>query len=162
MKKPKKNCQMILQVLVQAYQQWGTTERKILSMWFPFHHPSPHKRKRRVALSTHWEPNEMKKIRFWSFSNMNLKHIIIVIIFIIRLNCLVHTSLYMDTVFKEWRNYQNKPFNAFIARFTTIFTCLIWHGGTTILHTTPNLTLYMKIFEHPINILKENDKSLNQ
>jgi hypothetical protein len=40
MKKQKINCQMILQVLVQAYQQGGTTERKILSMQFPFHHPS--------------------------------------------------------------------------------------------------------------------------
>jgi len=46
MKKQKKNCQMILQVSVQAYQQGGTTERKILSMQFPFDHPTPHKRNR--------------------------------------------------------------------------------------------------------------------
>jgi hypothetical protein len=105
MKKQKKYCQMILQVLVQAYQQGGTTERKILSVWFPFHHPSPHKRKRRVALSTHLKPKEMRKIRFWSFSNVNVKHIIIIIIIIIiiRLICLVHTSLYMDSVFTRMK-----------------------------------------------------------
>jgi hypothetical protein len=27
-------------------------KRKSLSMWFPFHHPSPQERKRSVALST--------------------------------------------------------------------------------------------------------------
>jgi len=62
-------------------------------MWFPFHHPSPHKRKRSVELSTDFgnQGNEKIKILVFFISNMNVKHIIkIIIILTIRLICSVH------------------------------------------------------------------------
>ncbi len=82
----------------------GQLKGKSCQCGFHFTAP-PHKRKRKVALNTHLEPKEMKKFRFWSFSNMNVKHIIIIIIiiFIIRLICLVHTSLYMNTIFTRMK-----------------------------------------------------------
>jgi hypothetical protein len=64
-------------------------------MWFPFHHPSPHERNRTVALSIDFgnQGNEKIKLLVFFISNMNVKHVIkIIIILIIRLICSVHLS----------------------------------------------------------------------
>jgi len=95
MKKQQKCCSSNSPRLSLSISTGKQPKGKSLSMWFPFHNPSPHERKRRVELSTDFgnQGNEKIKIKILVFfiSNMNVKHIIkIIIIFIIRLICSVH------------------------------------------------------------------------